>query len=129
MTVDLNYLQYVDINKYVGNRATPFPWTFGTHPSDQQYLIHDTLTNACCGKSSHEGCCGYPDIEGDYFPVAYFFRAEDAKEMDSILESYRLYMKLLQQIHAAWVNNEDCLESLIADIPNIWLLERGRNGF
>lgn len=44
--------------------TTPGPWQ-----ADGTSVFVDTRRQVCCGKGQYE-CCGEPDIEGDYGPIA-----------------------------------------------------------
>lgn len=49
----------------MSNKHTPGPWL-----CDGGVIYVDTRTQVCCGRGSVHGCCGEPDVEGDYFKVA-----------------------------------------------------------
>lgn len=54
-------------------KHTPGPWFYdGTH------VFVDSLHQVCCGRAQYE-CCGNPEIEGDYGPIA------DTSEKDAPL--------------------------------------------
>ena len=44
---------------------TPGPWL-----SSGREVFVDTRYQVCCGRGSVHGCCGEPDVAGDYFVVA-----------------------------------------------------------
>lgn len=45
-------------------------WTPGPWLKEGNSVVYDSRHEICCGKITVYGCCGEPDIGGEYFEVA-----------------------------------------------------------